>query len=1257
MSTNNDINAKINIEASTAKQTTKSLAEGLRALGDAAKDAGTQMSTAQRNAAKVAVDSANKTIEANRKVMASDQKRGDDAVAAIRAVHNAELKATQDRKNSRTTTAANAGLTTARTEAVSTLTPLRAAEVISKTNKTNSATDNSKQLTISRLITEEQRRQVALQDEAARRGVEGARQELATRKQMFREQQALNAAHDRGAAGLSSMRYALYDVSQSFRTAGLLGVAMGVGVVGAAVKWETAFAGIIRTTDESTSAVAFKVEYLRQQFVDLAQTIPISFEELAKIGTLAGQMGIAAPNVASFTKTVAMFSATTDVSTEQAATAFGRLNSLIPDVKNNFVGLADSVLNVGVNSVATETSIIRIATQISSITGAAGMGYQATIGLSGALASIAVPPELSRGVITRTFGTISRAINEGGVDLEKFGLLTGETGKQFAASWGEDSSKQFEKIMAGIRREGGSAEGILRELGITSVRDVPVLLRLANAADTAGKAGGLLAQNNKDAAEGAGETLRQYAIIADTTGAKLKVLFNNVTAMFDEIGRTDLGFLGDQIDSITKAIRQFTDDLDEPARLLDSIELPFSNADILGVVVGLATLAGVVGLIIAGLGQVAAGGIAVAQVFGVMKTAMTAHYTVATVAAGANNVFAVSSAGVTTATTAAAASARGFSSVMKTLGTGVAIAAVALGAVAAVDWATNLGKARSSVDDLNNAFATSKTAGDAFLSIEALDKTSSGFSNAPIFDSLKEFKDALGSVKDDGFFNDAWKNMSLDKNLKTQFTELTAASDMLDDSLTDMVGAGQSQQAIEYFSGLVTQANLSDTAIMSLLKRTDGFKSSMSDILTGLDVEDTDANFIKLARGTLPEYNRAIEQSLAVTEGAADGFEGGGDAIAGFMDVISGKLTGFTDFNTNYQDTLDRVNQREKDSWVKKGGLVEEYVDVATANLGDFLGTMEENLIKQQAFAGNLAKVLLEAGPEVAAAAAELSPALLDQLVNGAPEHMATFKDIVARGGVDAVASMSSSIASLAAPKVQEAFALMGEESSSLWISAILTGQATIDEMLAIFRANEAAKKIGTGLTPPYTGDVASQLAAFRAAESGKAISVPVFYRAYNIPAPALPGAPRVQGNGSMLLRNDPNASAGGAFDKGGYTGVGDMYQAAGYVHKGEFVMTKKATDALGTGFLYDLMHRAGNNGHSSGGSVAGSSNSYVQSFGGSNSRANRASAGQSRIVEFSPYDRALITRLGDTTLALDGVTLAASNTAQSVRSTRKGNS
>jgi len=98
------------------------------------------------------------------------------------------------------------------------------------------------------------------------------------------------------------------------------------------------------------------------------------------------------------------------LSIQDSATAFGRLAQLLPGVGDDFDKLGSSILAVGVNSVATESQIIAISTQIASMANLAGFSADEVIGLSGALASVGIQPELARGLVTRLFGEISSGI-------------------------------------------------------------------------------------------------------------------------------------------------------------------------------------------------------------------------------------------------------------------------------------------------------------------------------------------------------------------------------------------------------------------------------------------------------------------------------------------------------------------------------------------------------------------------------------------------------------------------------------------------------------------------------------------------------------------------------------------------------------------------------------------------------------------------------------------------------------------------------
>lgn len=363
-------------------------------------------------------------------------------------------------------------------------------------------------------------------------------------------------------ASLSTTRYAMYDVS---RTLGILGgalVGLTGAIYGAGIAWERDFANVVRTSGLDIDRDSDRIRTLRQNFMDLASTIPIAFSELAEIGTLGGQLGINAGQLSAFTEAVAQLAATSDLSADAAATAFGRLNALLPDVQGNFVGLGSAILAVGTNSVATESEIANTSTQISAMGSFAGLAAADVIGLSGALASVGVKPELARGTITRVFTLMSRAVANGGAELENFARISGVTADEFRRTWGTpEFGDVLLKFMRGIYEEGGNAVAALQELGITSVRDVPALLRVSSAMSSTGEAAGLLTQTFEDARRGFAdgtELQRQYSIIAGTVAAKIQLVGNNLQNLFTEIGDGG-GVLGGAIDLFNDLLRTLTD--------------------------------------------------------------------------------------------------------------------------------------------------------------------------------------------------------------------------------------------------------------------------------------------------------------------------------------------------------------------------------------------------------------------------------------------------------------------------------------------------------------------------------------------------------------------------------------------------------------------------------------------------------------------------------------------------------------------------
>lgn len=335
---------------------------------------------------------------------------------------------------------------------------------------------------------------------------------------------ALNNAANKSTSSIIAQRYALYDVSRSFAAVSAATLGFSLASAKVAIDFQKDFASVQRTT----GATGAQFEQMKQSLIDLSTTIPTTVADLAQIATLGGQLGIAASGITDFTSVVAKLTATTDLSAEAAGTALGRFQALLGVPSSKFENVASAILKVGVNSVATESQITNIATQISSMGKFAGLTADQVVGLSGALASTGTQPELARGTITRLFTKMSVAVSAGGDALTKFAQVSGVSADQFKAAWGTDQfASVFQKFLQGIEGSGQNAVQVLKDVGISSVRDVPALTRLAGAQAVVNSAFSDAATGYKDGTE----LGKQYAITAGTVSAKLTELGNTIQAI------------------------------------------------------------------------------------------------------------------------------------------------------------------------------------------------------------------------------------------------------------------------------------------------------------------------------------------------------------------------------------------------------------------------------------------------------------------------------------------------------------------------------------------------------------------------------------------------------------------------------------------------------------------------------------------------------------------------------------------------------
>lgn len=357
-------------------------------------------------------------------------------------------------------------------------------------------------------------------DEMARTGkVSEKASEGASRAAIQQGKAAKTAAGDikQMEASVISLRYANYDLSTSMFALSAGVTAAGVGVVSAFASQESAFTAVERTADGALGNI-------RQSLQELSTQIPVSFNELAGIATLGNQLGIGADQLEAFTTTVAQFSAVTGISAEESALAFGKLGNLLGVQAKDYDRLASSIALVGRTTAATESQIVSVASEIAPAAAAAGFTADQVIGLSGALASLKVPPERSRSTILQFFETLNMAVAEGGDKLDNFAAVVGVTASELDSMV---RSGQGEDILSRFIGNVSSADTIeitqaLENLGLAGLRTNPTIRALAGNTKLLNEA----LQDGKTGYTENVELQRQMAFILDDLSTKWQTFLN-----------------------------------------------------------------------------------------------------------------------------------------------------------------------------------------------------------------------------------------------------------------------------------------------------------------------------------------------------------------------------------------------------------------------------------------------------------------------------------------------------------------------------------------------------------------------------------------------------------------------------------------------------------------------------------------------------------------------------------------------------------
>lgn len=338
-------------------------------------------------------------------------------------------------------------------------------------------------------------------------------------------------------------------------------VAGATAVTKAAIDWESAFAGVKKTSDEvvdSNGNVVYSYADLETSLRGLAKELPSTHSEIAAVAEAAGQLGIQTQDITAFTKTMIDMGESTNLSAEDAATAIAKIANITGMTSSEYQRFGSSVVALGNNFATTEADIVQMSNRLASAGTLAGLSNQEILGLATAMSSVGIEAEAGGTAMTQTLTAIEKAAVEGGDSLDQFAKVAGMSSSEFAKQWNEKPIEAIQSFIKGLGEldgKGESATLMLDEMGLSGVRQSNMLKSLALASDTLSGAVDMSTQAWEENTALTNEAGTRY----ETTESKLKMLRNEAVDAAIEFGGPLVDALRDGLEASKPLIKSFGD--------------------------------------------------------------------------------------------------------------------------------------------------------------------------------------------------------------------------------------------------------------------------------------------------------------------------------------------------------------------------------------------------------------------------------------------------------------------------------------------------------------------------------------------------------------------------------------------------------------------------------------------------------------------------------------------------------------------------
>ena len=343
----------------------------------------------------------------------------------------------------------------------------------------------------------------------------------------------------------------------------------------AAMDWESQFAGVRKTVDDTEEGYAELSDGLR----DLAKELPSTHAEIAGVAEAAGQLGVARDDILGFTKTMIDLGESTNLTAEDAATNIAQISNVMGTMEREGAEgverFGSALVALGNDGASTEAEILSMAQRIAGAGATLGASEADILALSNTLASMGVRAELGGGVTTRVLLKMRTAVDEGGESIEAFAGVAGMSAEEFATKFREAPVEALDLVSKGIYRvneAGGNVTATLKDMGIKGTEETQVMLALANSGDLLTDSLELGAKAWEENTALVDEATQRY----ETAQSKVKIAWNNIKDAGIDAGAVLLPVIASLAEGVADLVGWFTD-LPEPAQTALTVLASFAG--------------------------------------------------------------------------------------------------------------------------------------------------------------------------------------------------------------------------------------------------------------------------------------------------------------------------------------------------------------------------------------------------------------------------------------------------------------------------------------------------------------------------------------------------------------------------------------------------------------------------------------------------------------------------------------------------------